>query len=234
MHGSFRRNGCRGIASGLSPQELEHIAELEHSKEHDVLQLIEGRRASVDILVGRSGLTTDEVLCHLKRAGATAWRPKELTPANWQEAGHGVYVLSLDPGDVDEVGGLVVLITPAPDVKSPVTSTLHHFEVVESRYAGTIPAIPKTTICGHVVTLDEKGRAKAQVTARVAQFPLVLGGAGICNDIVTVETNDDGFFSLTIVTGAIVNVQIPCINYSRQFVVPPPPAPGIPVRLFTL
>lgn len=198
-----------------------------------MVQLIEGRHASVDILVGRAGLTSTDVACHIKRAGATAWRPKELTPASWRDAGHGVYVLSLDPSDVDEVGLLVVLIAAA-ETKTPFPPTLRWFEVIEARYAGGTPAIPKTTIVGHVVTLDERGKAKAQVTARVAQFPLVLGGAGICNDVVTVETNDDGFFSLTIVTGALVNIQIPAINFSRQFVVPPPVAPGIPVRLFSL
>lgn len=196
--------------------------------------LIEGRHASVDVLVDRSGLSMDDVVCHVKRAGATAWRQKELTPSNWQDAGHGVYVLSLDPADVEGVGGIVVLISAAPDAKPSIPPSLHAFEVVETRHAAGTPAIPKTTICGYLVTLDEHGKAKAQVTARVASFPLVVGGAGISNDVVTAETNAEGYFELELVTGASVTIQIPSINYTRNIIVPPPPAPGLPVRLFTL
>jgi hypothetical protein len=37
-----------------------------------------------------------------------------------------------------------------------------------------------------------------------------------------------------LITGATVSCQIQSINYNRIVTIPPPPAPGIPVRLFSI
>jgi hypothetical protein len=200
-----------------------------------MIQLVEGRHACVDLPVGYTGLTSENVVCRLKRAGAPGWRHKELTPANWQDAGHGLYVLSLEPSDVDATGLLCVVIEVSAEArKIGFAPSLHHFEVVEPRPSQSRPEIPHTTLCGYIVTLDQKGRAKAQVTARVTQFPLILGTAGIANDAVTVETDETGYFELSVATGAAITIQIPALNYTRNIIVPPPPVPGFPVRLFSL
>lgn len=207
-------------------------------------RLTEGRRAEIDVIlrtdgerpghtVPRLGLRTEDVLCRLKRRGTPAWQMKILTPASWRECGHGVYTLDLDSEDVRDTDQLVVFLEAPAMVKPTFAPELLTFDVVPALPTG-VPAIPQTTLCGHVLTLGLAGKQKAQVTARVAQVPLVLGGAGISNDVVAVETNEDGYFELTVVTGALVTVQIQAINYQRQFVVPSPPAPGIPVRLFSL
>jgi hypothetical protein len=209
------------------------------------MKLIHGRPNSVDLLIRsddhraspanppRTGLRPDDVVCRLKRSGTLAWSHKELTPASWQDAGHGIYVLSLTAEDIGDAQALTVLITGSHELKQPIVPMQQMFEVVEPEWLGPTP-IPETILCGRILTLDEKGKPKAQVIARVAQFPLLVGAAAITNDAITVETNDDGFFELKVVTGAIVHIQIPAIQYQKQIVVPPAPAPGIPVRLFSL
>jgi hypothetical protein len=207
----------------------------------DKMRLIEGKTARIDLLVRaadaqrtpRTGLGPADVGCYLKRPGASTWTPKELTPANWQEAGHGLYVLTLDPAEFDATGDLAIFVEGRPDLQPGIVPILEAFDVVEGRPIG-MPPIPQTTLCGRVLSLDQKGKPKAVVFARVAQLPLIIGGAAVCNDPLTVETNEDGYFELTVITGAVVQVQITAINYQRQFVVPPPPAPGVPVRLFSL
>lgn len=203
-------------------------------------RLIEGRRAEVDVIlrsadgaIPRPGVRCDDVACRYKRRGAPAWKEKLLTPATWRDCGHGVYTLDLAPDEFDGADQLVVFLHGTSELERPFAAELLTFEVAPPHSTGA-PAIPQTTLCGHVLTLALQGKQKAQVTARVAQVPLVLGGAGVSNDVVSAETDESGYFELVLVTGALVNVQVPAINYQRQFVVPPPPAPGIPVRLFSL
>lgn len=207
-------------------------------------QLIEGRHSEVDVIlrtdgeraghtVPRLGLRTEGVLCRLKRRGTPAWKMKVLTPASWRDCGHGVYTLDLAPEEFEDTDRVVVFFEPTETLRPSFAPELVTCEVVPPPPTGA-PSIPQTTLCGHILTLGLNGKQKAQVTARVAQVPLVLGGAGISNDVVAAETDETGYFELTLVTGALVSVQVQAINYQRQFVVPPPPAPGIPVRLFSL
>lgn len=207
-------------------------------------RLVEGRHAEVDVILRtpgeRSGHTVpslgvraEDITCRCKRRGVPAWQDKMLTPANWRDCGHGVYTLELAPDEFRDADQLVVLLEGNGEVRPSIVPELLTFEVVTTPLSG-VPAIPQTILCGHVLTLGLAGKQKAQVTATVAQVPLVLGGAGISRDVVTVESDETGYFELILVTGALVTVQVPAINYQRQLVVPPPPAPGIPVRLFSL
>jgi len=205
------------------------------------MKLIEGRPAEVDLFMttaeaephlGRAGLKPGDVDCILKRCGRTEWNRKELTPASWQDVGHGVYALTLEAKDFEGTDQLTLLVQGHPGLSPPVRPIVRRLEVVEAQKPG-LP-IPQTVLCGRVLSLDLKGKAKAVVTVRVAQLPLVIGGAAICNDPITTETNDEGYWELSVVTGAVINIQIPAIQFQKQLAVPPPPAPGIPVRLFSV
>lgn len=207
-------------------------------------RLIEGRHSNVDLVLRtedgdashhplRAGLGYDMIVCRLKRGGVPSWQHKELCPASWRDCGHGVYTLSLAPEEFASAEHLLVLLDGTAELRPRIVPELLTLAVEPPRPSGAL-AIPRTILCGHVVTLAQVGKPKAVVSAKVAQFPLVLGSAGFCSDVVTTECDEDGYFELPIVTGAFVNVTVPAINYTRQFVVPPPPAPGVPVRLFTL
>jgi hypothetical protein len=209
------------------------------------MRLTHGRQNALDLLIRtedyngnppdppRHGLRPHDVVCHVKRSGSLAWVRKDLTPANWQDSGYGVYVLTLEADDIADASTVTLLVGGAPGLKPPILPFQETFEVEQKPQRGTTP-IPETILIGRLVTLAEQGKPKAQVTARVAQFPLVVGGVAITNDPIMVETDDEGAFELHVVTGALIQVNIPAVQYQRQFIVPPPPAPGIPVRLFSL
>jgi hypothetical protein len=205
------------------------------------MNLIEGRPAQVDLFMiaaegeshqGLVGLHPADVDCLIKRCGRTEWKRKDLTPASWQDVGHGIYALTLDAHDFEGTDMLTLLVQGHPGFSPPIRPVVRRLDVVEARQPG-LP-IPQTVLCGRVLSLDQKGKAKAAIIARVAQLPLTIGGAAICNDPITTETNEEGYFELSVVTGAIINVQIPALNYQKQFAVPPPPAAGVPVRLFSV
>jgi len=233
MHGSFPQMRRRRGASGSGRCELEHTAQLEESSPRRlvVMQLIEGRHASVDVVLGVEALRSEQAVCRIKRAGAASWREKELTPANWQDAGFGVYLLSLEPAEVERPG-IAVMVSPAGDGDSP--RALHAFEVVAAVPRVEATSIPRTILCGHILTLDQRGKPKMAVIVRPGQQGLVVGGVGISTEQVSVETDENGYFEFTTVSGALVHVQVPGIGYAKQFIVPPPPAPGVTVRLFSL
>lgn len=205
------------------------------------MTITEGRVAELQIVMtsqdepchGRPGLAPGDVDCLVLRQGHTTWARKELTSATWRDHSHGVYTLTLEPKEFDGSASVTVLLQGHPGLAPPILSVLEKHEVVEARKSGIQP-IPETILCGRVLTLAQTGKAKAAVVARVVQLPLVIGGAAITNDPVSTETNDDGDFELRLITGAVVNVQIQAINFQKQFAVPPPPAPGVPVRLFSI
>jgi hypothetical protein len=181
----------------------------------------------------RTGLGAQDVVCRLKREGVPAWADKELTPASWRDCGHGVYQLALAPDEFENTDRLTILVEGSAELRPAILPELVPLSVVDAPPRG-IPTVPQTILCGHVITLDMKGKHRAVVTARVAQLPHLVGGAAISNDPINAETDEQGYFQVTVPTGAIVAVAIPAINYQRQVVVPPAPASGIPVRLFTL
>ncbi len=207
------------------------------------MHLVEGRRATINVLVrgddvpgapgsSRSGLRPDDLVCSLKHASAVAWTEKRLTPANWQDAGHGVYVLTIEADEFDGTGPLVVLVESAPELKPAIVPVLQTFDVMR-KHDAALSAV-QTKLVGEVATLALRGKPKAQVIIRLAVLPLVIGGVALTNEAVTLETDEEGRFEFDAVAGSTINVQIPLANYQRQFVVPPPPAPGLPVKLFSI
>lgn len=205
-------------------------------------EIVEGQRAQLDFLLetetasGRplSKLAPTDVVCRLKEKGCATWREKKLDNLSWRDAEHGVHTLTIEPGDFDSTDGLSVLLTGRDGLDPPVVPVLRTLRVSPPRPRFTAADLPCTTVCGRIMTLDHRPRVKAQLNFRVQQPPLAIGGIAITGEQITVETDEKGHFEVDLVTGANVAVQIQAINYNRIIVVPPPPAPGIPVRLFSI
>lgn len=207
-------------------------------------ELVEGRRTQVDVLLHtatagshvpapRPGLGPGDVICRLKHDGAASWRDKALDPVTWQDADHGVYVLTIEPDDLAAGNTLTVLIAGRPGVEPPIAPLLRTFRIVPPppRKLGT--DLPRTTVCGRILTSDHRPKPKLLVTFRLTT-PTSIGGIAITPEPVSVETDQDGYFQVDLITGLNVTVQIQALNYNRAIVIPPPAAPGLPVRLFSL
>ena len=77
------------------------------------------------------------------------------------------------------------------------------------------------TICG----IDGTPKAGAQVRATVQstqadQGGQVAGGAGITSETVSAITADDGTFTIQLLQGSIVDLQVPDINMDKQVTIP--------------
>ncbi len=196
------------------------------------MDLLEAQRVQVDILVRREAggqmLGADDLTCLIRRPREGNWRKKELSPASWLALGHDVYSLRLDPEDIPEPGAMSVLVE-----SKGLPPVLTSFRVV-SRLQPSSTEVMLTTLVGRVTGLDGKPKAKAAVTAKLAAASVSVGGAAISQEVISVESDDEGAFSLRLVTGTQVVVTIQAVAWTKQFVVPPPHAAGMPVRIFSL
>jgi hypothetical protein len=207
-----------------------------------MITLLHDRPGLLDVVVRtapegapRPGLQPGDVVCQLKRAGATRWASKRLLAQSWRDAGQGAYVLALDPGDTDTPGALFVLLEGAPHLVPLILPRLCECEVVPAPQAHAARTdLERTTLVGQIVGLDDRPVGRAAVTARLLQVPLVLAGVAVASDPILTQSDDDGFFALSLLAGATVDLEIPVLRFRRTMVVPQAPAPGVPVRLFAI
>ncbi len=209
------------------------------------VHLSQNRPASLDFVLRtddaarqyplRAGLSPDDVDCQVKRAGAPAWQPKALTPTTFRDVGHGAYVIALEAAELDTVGALLVLLTGHAGLAPALLPSLAMLDVVLARELHAArPDLDRTILTGQVAGLDGRPLQNATVTATLLEVPVLLGGVAIAGDVVIASCDGDGFFELPLLSGATVDVQIPAARYRRTLVVPFPPAPGAPVRLFAI
>ncbi len=209
------------------------------------MQLLQDRPARLDVVLRtddaarlhplRDGLRPLDVTCQVKRAGDTAWAPTPLGAGTWLEVGHGAYLLELAALDLERAGSLLVLVSGALGLVPAIHPVLLQVEVVPAReLRGARPDLPQTIVIGQLAGQDGRPLARATVSATLLETPLLLRGTAIAGDAVIASSDDDGFFALPLITGATVDLSIPAARYRRTLVIPPPLAPGVPLRLFSI
>lgn len=208
-----------------------------------MIELVQNRPAIVDLVLRsdapggqpRAGLGPSDVVVQLKQAGSSVWATKALFPDDWVDAGNGAYVLALAAAEVDTLGVLLLLVSGQPGLVPEILPSLTQYEVVrEKQFSAVRPNLPRTTLVGQIVGLDGRPIPRATITATLLQVPVVLDGVAVAGDAIIASSDDHGFFELPVITGATVDVDIAAVRYRRTLIVPAPPAPGIPVRLFSI
>ncbi len=209
------------------------------------VQLLQGRPGALDVVLRsddpvrlhppRPGLTSVDVVCELKRPGATPWIPRAIEADAFRDLGNGAYLLSLESRDLDVPGPLFVRLSGRPGLDPPLLPALLELEVVVPRdFHAPRPHLDRTLLVGQLAGLDGRPLARATIAATLLQPPLLLEGVAVAGDSVLGASDDEGAFELPLLTGATVDLQIAAVRYHRTLVVPPPPAPGAPVRLFSI
>lgn len=170
--------------------------------------------------VAVTGLDNTDVTADLRKEGGS-FAAMTLTGSNFVETGSGFYTLSLAATDTDVLGTLYVRIDGAA-IKLVLTSA---FVAASAPINPTqAQSIPVTALFGYVNLPDGAPMAGATVSARILSTPsiqytgdeAVLFGTGL----VTVKTDSSGFFSISLVTGAEVDVFVPAADYRRTLTVP--------------
>ncbi len=140
---------------------------------------------------------------------------------DFTDLGAGSYELDLSTSDTDTLGQFFIRFK-GPNIRTVIITAM----VVTAVAATPTPdlAIPTTTLFGYILDVAGIGVPGASVGVRTLSVPTVLHptleGLVITNDLLTVVTDDTGFFTIDLVTGSQIDLFIPVAGYRRTFTVP--------------
>jgi hypothetical protein len=95
-------------------------------------------------------------------------------------------------------------------------------DIIRATTGGTEPA-PSLATCvikDHILNLSGSPLQNTGVSARLLALPTIMSSVGVYDEIVSTKTDANGFFQLTLIQGATVDIVIPSTGYRRTIVVP--------------
>lgn len=131
--------------------------------------------------------------------------------------GGGYYRLALDTTDTAVLGNVFIRVE-GPSIASLVDVAT--VAVIVPASPTVLPVVATTVITGTIFAPDSTPQDNAVVQARVLTIPAIFDGVGITTGLTVVRTDDSGYFTLTLITGARVDVSIPSVGYRRTITVP--------------
>lgn len=140
---------------------------------------------------------------------------------NLTEFGSGFYELDLAATDTDVAGSLVVRWS-GPTVRTGLL-TAFIAETAPTSPISTQPP-PLSALFGFIYDAQGVPVQNAAVSARVLSQPTILHpsveGMALSSGLVTARSDVDGFFSLTVVAGAQIDLTIAAAGFRRTLTVP--------------
>lgn len=131
------------------------------------------------------------------------------------ELGMGIYTIEFLATELDTIGTFTYKVNGA---------TIQQFvgiaDIIAVGTVATLVTVPTCIISGHVFGLDGKPILGASVSARILGFPTTSNASVISDDRVSVVTDANGEFFITLARLATVDITISASNYRRQLVVP--------------
>ena len=183
-------------------------------------EVVESVVSDINILLSKdsvavTGLTFSDVSCQFSKDNG-AFSAKTLTGANFTDVGLGSYTIQFTASELDTVGPLTVVVTGATIDQSTTI-----VEVVAAVNAPTVVNLQTCTLTGHLAALSGAPLVGAAVSARTLGRPSIeQNAAAVDDEPVTVKTDDNGQFFLTLIRLADVEVFIPDANFRRRIIVP--------------
>ncbi len=168
-----------------------------------------------------TGLAETDVTADTKKAGAGSFSAHALTDLNFTELGGGFYEIDVSATDTNTLGNFYLRVQGGT-IKTALTVSF----VVVAAPVNPPTVTPPTTVAifGYIYGPDATPLSGASVTARILGTPTVLhpgdDGLVISQGLVVVETDTDGFFTISLIAGVSVDFFISEAGYRRTFVVP--------------
>lgn len=167
-----------------------------------------------------TGLIFSDLTAQFSKNGAS-FVAKTLTNLNFIEIGFGFYTVEFTAADCNTLGSFVLMLFNATISPNPTPIVA---QVVVAASASTAASIPVCSVIGHLTDLQGAPVADAAVSARILGMPTLLNtgvvGVGISDDLTSVKTDSNGFFSIDLARSVVVDILIPAINYRRTLTVP--------------
>jgi len=168
-----------------------------------------------------TGLTFSDVTIDIKKEGEASFTNKTISGSNFTELSSGYYELDFTATDTDILGNLYTRISGGTIQPALAVASVAAQAVVNP---STTPAPSTTTLFGFIFGSDGLPLSGASVSASVLSRPTLLHptdeGIGVSTGLVVAETDSEGYFTLSLLTGATVDVVIGSMDYRRTLVVP--------------
>ena len=149
--------------------------------------------------------------------------PTNVTLNDWgQVTGppNGFYSILFNPTELDTRDQFVYAVTR---VGGPAFDDFNRtVDIVEATSAQTesAPTLATCIIKDHILDLGGAAVQNVGVYARLLALPDVVVGVAVKDEIISGKTDANGFFQLTLIQGATVDIIIPSTGYRRTIVVP--------------
>jgi len=140
---------------------------------------------------------------------------------NLREFSLGFYEIDLSAANTSTAGSLDVRVT-GPTIRTQLVSAFIAVVAPTNPVASQPP--PRTSLFGFVYQADGSPAQNISVSAKILSQPTILHplteGMVLGIGLVTARTDADGFFSISLVSGAQVDVFIPASGFRRTLTVP--------------
>lgn len=165
-----------------------------------------------------TGLLFSAVQCQFLRQGDPSFTTKTLTSMNFVEKGQGFYGITfIGTSELNVPGAFAFAIFGAGLQTSQNEAQIR----TPASLIPTVPvALPTCELTGNISDAAGNPVVGASVEARVLGQPTIETNVALTDDSVTVQTDDNGVFYLTLVRLSVVEIFINRINYRRQLTVP--------------
>lgn len=173
----------------------------------------------------RTGITFGQIAVNYQKEGATTLTAKSLLVSDFREIGLGVYEILFSAAELNTLGMFLYVVNSNGTLAPPaIKQYVDQANVQAATVPSTAITLATNIITGNVVDLNGVAIEDAAVSARVLEMPAIAGTypniGGVSTDMVSTRTDSNGFFSLTLIQGSVVDITIPRVNYRRTLTVP--------------
>ena len=137
----------------------------------------------------------------------------------------GYYSILFTPDELDTLDQFLYVMAsfggpPAPG--SVINDFERTIDIIKATSAESEPA-PTLSTCiikDHILDLSGSPIQNTGISARLLALPAIISSVGVYDEIVSTKTDANGFFQLTLIQRATVDIVIPSTGYRRTIVVP--------------
>jgi hypothetical protein len=216
----------------ITPQAVGHLSAIVTHATNDVedrsasLEVHSISLSDLDIVATQAGantvtITVDDGVDPLLGVGVDVFAADDTTPVllgmTTDSSGQVVVALDAATYNVHLSKALVTFTVPEALVVpgAPLAQTYHG--VVATPSAGTATTV---VVTGTLLNVDGTTMEDTEVKAQVVSHPTIISTMGVGTPSATTYTDSDGYFELTLLRNATVNLVVPAIGLRQQVITP--------------
>ena len=180
-----------------------------------------------EIIELQANVTSSNAISFTSALGSSFSAGDKVELVEWYEVDSnspgGYYSILLNPTELNTLDQFLYTIEQYVPAGGPAILDFDRtVDVVVATSAPTesAPVVATCVIKDHLLDLSGAAVENEGVYARLLALPALITGVGVEDRIVSAKTDANGFFQLTLVQGATVDIIIPSTGYRRTIVVP--------------